>query len=116
MPASFLFIVELLNCRMARLLNCSIVVWLCCSIVKCRQFSNSLLHFLFYILHFTFTAMAIEKTDIAAFLQLAERYLVLDVRSPGEYEHAHIPGAIAFPLFTDEERKTVGTLYTQQSR
>ena len=41
---------------------------------------------------------------------------MLDVRSPGEYNHAHIPGAISFPLFADEERKVVGTAYKQQSR
>jgi tRNA 2-selenouridine synthase len=41
---------------------------------------------------------------------------VLDVRSPGEYQHAHIPGAYSFPLFTDEERKIVGTTYKQVSR
>jgi len=38
------------------------------------------------------------------------------VRSPGEYNHAHIPGAISLPLFTDEERAVVGTAYKQQSR
>ena len=42
--------------------------------------------------------------------------LLLDVRSPGEYNHAHIPGAVSFPLFTDEERKVVGTTYKQKSR
>ena len=41
---------------------------------------------------------------------------MLDVRSPGEYAHAHIPGAYNLPLFTDEERKIVGTAYKQQSR
>ncbi len=41
---------------------------------------------------------------------------MLDVRSPGEYTHAHIPGAFSLPLFTDEERKVVGTAYKQQSR
>jgi len=41
---------------------------------------------------------------------------MLDVRSPGEYDHAHIPNAISFPLFTDEERKIVGTAYKQKSR
>ena len=40
----------------------------------------------------------------------------MDVRSPGEYNHAHIPAAYSFPLFTDEERKQVGTAYKQQSR
>lgn len=42
--------------------------------------------------------------------------MLLDVRSPGEYHHAHIPGAISLPLFTDEERAVVGTAYKQQSR
>ena len=40
----------------------------------------------------------------------------MDVRSPGEYNHAQIPGAYNLPLFTDEERKIVGTAYKQQCR
>lgn len=60
--------------------------------------------------------MAIEKLDITRFLELAALHPVLDVRSPGEYAHAHIPGAHSFPLFSDEERKVVGTTYKQQSR
>jgi tRNA 2-selenouridine synthase len=60
--------------------------------------------------------MAIKKLTIEEFLQMAERHPVLDVRSPGEYTHAHIPGAISLPLFSDEERKVVGTTYKQQSR
>ncbi len=60
--------------------------------------------------------MAIEKIAIEQFLQLAELYPVLDVRSPGEFAHAHIPGAQSFALFSDEERKVVGTAYKQQSR
>ena len=38
------------------------------------------------------------------------------MRSPGEFEQGHIPGAISFPLFTNEERAQVGTRYKQQSR
>ena len=60
--------------------------------------------------------MAIQKITIHQFLELAHLYPVLDVRSPGEYSHAHIPGAYSLPLFTDEERKVVGTAYKQQSR
>lgn len=60
--------------------------------------------------------MAIEKINIERFLELSQSLPVLDVRSPGEYRHAHIPGAFSFPLFTDEERKVVGTEYKQQSR
>lgn len=60
--------------------------------------------------------MASQRADIEQFLQLAQQYPVIDVRSPGEYKHAHLPGAVSLPLFSDEERKTVGTIYKQQSR
>lgn len=42
--------------------------------------------------------------------------LLLDVRSPAEYAQAHIPGAISFPLFSNEERAIVGTCYKQHGR
>lgn len=60
--------------------------------------------------------MGSKKLTIKDFLQQSKNNLLLDVRSPGEYNYAHIPGAISFPLFTDEERKIVGTAYKQQSR
>lgn len=60
--------------------------------------------------------MPIQKITIEEFLELAKQYPVLDVRSPGEYKHAHIPTAHSLPLFDDEERKQVGTTYKQQSR
>lgn len=60
--------------------------------------------------------MAITRVTIAEFLELAKHHPVLDVRSPGEYAHAHIPGAHSFPLFTDEERKQIGTTYKQESQ
>lgn len=45
-------------------------------------------------------------------IQGAQR-VILDVRSPGEYAQGHIPGALSFPLFSDEERAAVGTTYKQ---
>ena len=60
--------------------------------------------------------MPIQKLTIEQFLELAQQYPVLDVRSPEEYNHAHIPGANNLPLFNNEERKAVGTAYKQQSR
>lgn len=60
--------------------------------------------------------MAAKRVGLAEFLTLAQTHPVLDVRSPGEYLHAHIPGAHSLPLFTDEERKVVGTAYKQQSK
>lgn len=41
---------------------------------------------------------------------------LIDVRSPSEYAQGHIPGAVNLPLFSDEERAIVGTLYKQQGR
>lgn len=60
--------------------------------------------------------MGIEKVPVEKFVELAKLYPVLDVRSEGEYDHAHIPGALSLPLFSNEERKIVGTIYKQQSR
>jgi len=51
--------------------------------------------------------------EIHELLGRRETMPLLDVRSPGEYTHGHIPGAISFPLFTDEERAEVGTMYKQ---
>ena len=60
--------------------------------------------------------MAIISIDINQFLSKRATYPVIDVRSPSEYAHAHIPGAYNLPLFSDEERKIVGTVYKQENR
>lgn len=43
-------------------------------------------------------------------------YRLIDVRSPSEFARGHIPGAANVPLFDDEQRANVGTLYKQQGR
>ncbi|MBI1268539.1 MAG: tRNA 2-selenouridine(34) synthase MnmH [Cryomorphaceae bacterium] len=48
---------------------------------------------------------------IKTFLEKAENGVLLDVRSPAEFSVSHIPGAISFPLFSDDERAKVGTAY-----
>ena len=50
------------------------------------------------------------------FLSLSQSQAIIDVRSPSEFLQGHIPGAINIPLFDDEERKKVGTLYKQSGR
>lgn len=60
--------------------------------------------------------MGIEKIPVEQFVQLSQIHTVIDVRSNAEYSHAHIPGASSIPLFNDEERAIVGTIYKQQSR
>jgi tRNA 2-selenouridine synthase len=59
--------------------------------------------------------MAVQKTGEGVFENLSN-YLIIDVRSPGEYAHAHMPNAFSLPLFTDEERAAIGTTYKQESR
>lgn len=60
--------------------------------------------------------MAVTRIDIETFLSFGFQYPVIDVRSEGEFSHAHIPGAVSMPLFNNEERKIVGTAYKQQSK
>lgn len=50
------------------------------------------------------------------FLELNSNWPVIDVRSPGEFDAGHIPFAINIPLFTNEERAIIGTLYVQQGK
>ena len=47
--------------------------------------------------------------------EIQGNYILVDVRSPGEFEEATIKGAINIPLFDDEERKIIGTVYTRES-
>ena len=60
--------------------------------------------------------MAVKRISITEFVSMMEQYPILDVRSPLEYAHAHMKNAYSLPLFTDEERKVVGTAYKQQGK
>lgn len=60
--------------------------------------------------------MAVQKISIEDLIEIASKAIVIDVRSPAEFEHAHFVGAHSLPLFTNEERATVGTTYKQKSR
>jgi tRNA 2-selenouridine synthase len=40
---------------------------------------------------------------------------VIDVRSPAEFALDHIPGAVNFPVLSNDERTQIGTLYKQVS-
>lgn len=70
----------------------------------------------FFVQEIVNCKMAVEAVNIETFLKLSKDFPVLDVRSPGEYLQAHIPGAFSIPLFTDEQRKIIGTAYKQESR
>lgn len=60
--------------------------------------------------------MSITRIEIETFLEKAETLPVFDVRSPGEYEHAHIPGAFNLAVFNNDQRKKIGTAYKQQGK
>ncbi len=60
--------------------------------------------------------MPSKKVSIKEFLELAKYHPVLDVRSPSEYQHAHIPSAHSLPIFNDEQRAEIGTAYKKVSR
>ncbi|MEG1749979.1 MAG: tRNA 2-selenouridine(34) synthase MnmH, partial [Tannerellaceae bacterium] len=59
-----------------------------------------------------------EQQELAPddFLHQSRNGVILDVRTPDEYNVGHIPNAINFPLFTNEERIVVGTAYVKQGR
>ena len=41
---------------------------------------------------------------------------LIDVRSPSEYYKGHMPNSINIPLFDNEERSIVGTVYKNYGR
>jgi len=58
----------------------------------------------------------IRRITIQEFMDRRDPVPVVDVRTPAEFEHGHIPGAFNLPLFSNDERVRVGTAYKQQSR
>ena len=51
-------------------------------------------------------------TNIADYPSFDE---IIDVRTPAEFLIDHIPGAVNFPVLSNEERVIVGTKYKQES-
>ena len=50
------------------------------------------------------------------FIKTGKSLPIVDVRSPGEFTDGHIPGAINIPIFNNEERAVVGTIYKSKGR
>lgn len=53
----------------------------------------------------------IEVIDIEDFLHYKKLLPVLDVRSPIEFAKGHVPGSLNIPLFSDDQRAHIGTVY-----
>ncbi len=58
----------------------------------------------------------VKPVLIQDFLRQDDGIVLIDVRTPAEFEQGHIPGAVNLPLFTNEERVLVGTTYKQAGR
>ncbi len=55
-----------------------------------------------------------QVLTVSAWIDRYRDLPLLDVRTPAEYTQGHIPHAINFPLFSNEERAEVGTIYKQE--
>ncbi len=58
----------------------------------------------------------IQTIGIDEFLLKGKDTTIVDVRTPSEFMQGHIPGAVNIPLFSDEERAEVGTLYKKKGK
>lgn len=56
-----------------------------------------------------------RKVTPATVAHLADFDEIIDVRTPAEFAEDHIPGAVNYPVLSNEERVIVGTLYKQAS-
>ncbi|MCI4669935.1 MAG: tRNA 2-selenouridine(34) synthase MnmH [Bacteroidia bacterium] len=59
-----------------------------------------------------------QRLEIQTFIekQREGKLSVVDVRSPSEFQKGHFPTAINIPLFENDERAVVGTLYKQEGK
>ncbi len=55
----------------------------------------------------------VRRISISEYLSADPHLPLIDVRTPAEYASGHVPGAINIPLFSNEERARVGTVYTR---
>ena len=55
-----------------------------------------------------------QEIDINTFLIEAKNIPVADVRTPAEFKQGRIPVAHNLPLFTNSERKSIGTTYKKK--
>lgn len=60
--------------------------------------------------------MNISLLACAEIIKAHKAYTIIDVRSPAEFAHGHIPGAHNIALFSDQLRALVGTRYKQHGR
>ncbi len=57
-----------------------------------------------------------KRCGTEEFLKLATEHPIFDARTPAEFDDGHLPEAHNLPLFDNEERAEVGTLYKKKGR
>lgn len=60
--------------------------------------------------------VTINYINIDSFIKTRNNALVVDIRTPAEFQKGHVPGAINLHLFNNDDRVKVGTLYKQKGR
>lgn len=58
----------------------------------------------------------VKEIELEEYLQSNGGYVLLDTRTPAEYEKAHMLGANNLPLLDNEERAIIGTTFKQVGR
>ena len=58
----------------------------------------------------------LRTVDFESIESCLDGYVIVDVRSPKEYAQSAIAQAVNIPLFSDDERVEVGTLYKREGR
>ena len=61
-------------------------------------------------------APKIENISAQQFIAESKDNIIVDVRTPQEFENGHIIGAFNIPLFSNEERAVVGTIYKKVNK
>lgn len=56
----------------------------------------------------------VQLQDLKSWAQ--SNQVFLDVRSPGEFQQGHLPGAVNLPILDDQERAQVGLTYKKEGR
>lgn len=54
-----------------------------------------------------------HERSVTYYLENKEDFVPVDVRTPDEFADSRIPNAVNIPIFTNEERAEVGTIYKQ---
>ncbi|MDY0360775.1 MAG: tRNA 2-selenouridine(34) synthase MnmH [Desulforegulaceae bacterium] len=60
--------------------------------------------------------MTFSSINPIEFIKKSKNELIIDVRSPLEYQRGHIPGALNIPIFDNEQRKDIGTIYKKSGK